>query len=107
MADKERKVTIDLDTSYAKEDPEAKAFVKDMKKRGIGAHYPRDGQLLLTGTPEKLYNFLLEIEWFGPKPDTVGEIQELYPELLYGSWVDTKLLRKTKVVWSRFSSIMD
>ena len=90
-------VTVDLDTSYEPDDPEARAFIKDMKKRGIVAEYPRSGQLILKGDPKKIYNFMVhEVEWYGDSKTTAQEIQELHPELLMGDWVDTKWLRSAE-----------
>ncbi len=91
-------VTIDLDSSYEPDSPEARAFVKSMDKLGIDAKYEDIGgmqtSLLLKGDNKKIYKFLVDVEWFGDKQGTVSEIQDLYPELLYGNWVDTDMLRK-------------
>lgn len=91
-------VTIDLDSSYEPDSAEARAFVKSMDKLGIDAKYEDIGgmqtSLLLKGDNKKIYEFLVDVEWFGDKEGTVSEIQDLYPELLYGNWVDTDMLRK-------------
>ena len=80
------KVTIDLDSSYEPGSPEARAFVKSMDKQGIDAKYEDMGgmnasSLLLTGNNKKIYMFLVDVEWFGDREQTVH-------------WVETRLLRK-------------